>query len=62
MSQLGQSRRFWPARATSALPPIATEQPTSPEVRKVPQGDIALLFGHLAGAPYSGAYPNASFL
>jgi len=40
MSALGQSRRFGPIRATSALPPIASIERTCREVRLVPIGDI----------------------
>ncbi len=36
MTEMGQSRRFGDVRATSALPPIATRQRTSLEVRFVP--------------------------
>jgi hypothetical protein len=37
MSPLRQSRRFWPIRAESALPPIATEERTLPNVSNVPE-------------------------
>ena len=33
MSALGHSRRFWPAQAMSALPPLATRKRTSESVR-----------------------------
>ncbi len=47
MSGLGQSRRFDHARAESAFPPLATKQRTWTEVRKVPIGDISMLFNRL---------------
>src|SRR5260370_42265703 len=40
MFGLGQSRRFGDARATSALPPIATKLRTSREVRFVPISEV----------------------
>ena len=39
MSQLGHSRPKWTVRDMSGLPPIATELPTSLEVRFVPQAE-----------------------
>ncbi len=39
MSGLGQSRRFWHVRATSAFPLIATEERTSRDVSNVPLTD-----------------------
>src|SRR5712671_1652097 len=47
MSPMGQSRRFDHARAESAFPPLATKQRTWTEVRKVPIGDISMLFNRL---------------
>jgi len=43
MSELAQSLPKWAGLAMSVLPPIATEDRTSREVRKVPIGDIAEL-------------------
>ncbi len=40
MSELGQSLPKWVAGAMSVLLPIATEERTSREVRKMPIGDI----------------------
>jgi hypothetical protein len=42
MSHEGQTRPNWMVRATSVMPPIATELRTSLEVRFVPKGDIDL--------------------
>ncbi len=39
-SEVGHFRPKWAARVTSALPPIATELRTSPEVRFVPTPEI----------------------
>src|SRR4051812_37558401 len=36
MSQMGQSRRFWPIHPTSALPPITPPKRTSRHFRSVP--------------------------
>src|ERR1700752_3328672 len=38
-SETGQSRPSWAVRLMSGLPPIATRQRTSPEVRFVPTAD-----------------------
>src|SRR5450631_1939642 len=43
MSLLGQSVPKWAARPMSGLPPIATEERTSREVRKVPKFEVATL-------------------
>src|SRR4051812_4694473 len=40
MSEMGQSRRFWPVRAMSAYPPIATNERTLLDVSNVPTTDI----------------------
>ena len=40
MSALGQSRRFRPAQAMSAFPPVATRERTFSDVRYVPAADI----------------------
>ena len=39
----GQSVPKWAARPMSVLPPIATEERTSREVRKVPKSEVAIL-------------------
>ena len=55
LSARGQSLRFCPIRAASALPPIATKQRTSREVRFVPRGDI-LVFAPLQIAAVHANY------
>jgi hypothetical protein len=54
MSLLGQSRRFWPRAAISALPLIATIKADMLHFRFVPNGDICAatncnLLDHLIG-------------
>jgi hypothetical protein len=54
MAERDHSQRNWAARATSGLPPLATELRTSQVIRFVPTSDImALRTGTLlAKAPY----------
>jgi hypothetical protein len=57
MSARGQSRRFCPIRAMSALPPIATKQRTSRDVRNVSEADMAPLFDNfICGSPILNLY------
>ncbi len=53
-SDMGQTETSTRARATSALPPIATKQRTSRDVSNVPEVAVSnaattLLFDHLVG-------------
>src|SRR3954471_21325531 len=59
MSGMGQSRRFRPIRATSALRSLATRQRTSPEVRLVPATDIGDLNQSQFGALGHSAFSNS---
>jgi hypothetical protein len=42
MSEVGQKRQNWTILAMSAVPPIATELQTSPEVRFGPQAEALI--------------------
>jgi len=50
MSVRCHSRLFWRVRAMSAVPLMATEERTSPDVSNVPTPDMISLLDYLVGA------------